>query len=133
MEREEYISLIEGLNGYCDCKELSKLTKLISEGEHLRNLCDAFSDKVNKSEEEEIYTGRLSDLILCSIQHGKEAGNLLEEEKLILYYYNEKDNYKKEKINLEKAKDLIKKDKVITLNCYSCDQQIDLVHNFEFQ
>ena len=137
MDREEYISLIRELNGYCDCKDLEALfdlrRKVVFLDENCHNLENSISDFENPKQEEKvpliILNEKKADLEnLIDNQYYPKLNNFIEQKKLKLYYHNEKNNYKKKEISSVEAHNLLEQNKIITIHCYKCDQQIDLAN-----
>lgn len=129
MEKDQYISLIKELNGYCDCKDLSKFSSLTKKikilGDKSSSLLESLSDiHESNSEVNDLYNKTLNDFNDCYEKQGQELISLVENNKLKSFYHNEKNDYKKEQVDTQKALKLLDKNKIITAHCSYCDQQI---------
>lgn len=130
--KEEYISNLFKENKSCSCGDLARFNHLNEKKKNLENLChDLFESLTSfhkgNLEVIEIYYKRVYDLKIISGEQNLELNYLIKKNKLNLFYHNEKEGYKKERINFEQGRELIKDEKIIAVECYNCAQQIAIV------
>lgn len=137
MDKNEYPSLIEELNGHCSCNELKKLydlgKRIISIDEKCYNL-ERSIDFENPKQKDRVPLELLKEKkeglkSLINNNYNPELNNLIEQKKLKLFYHDEENNYKKKEIDSEETLKLSKQNKIITIHCFNCDQQIDLTNS----
>ncbi|MEK6817408.1 MAG: hypothetical protein AABX80_01275 [Nanoarchaeota archaeon] len=130
--KEKYISNLFKKNKSCSCGDLVRFAHLDEQKKNLENLCHSLLESLTNfhkgnMEVIELYQKRLYDLEIISGEQNIELNSLIKKDKLNLFYHNEKEDYKKEKINFEQGRELMKDKKIITVNCYNCAQQIAIV------
>lgn len=135
MDKEECLALIEELNGYCNCKDLIDLYKIKRKASPLGKKCNNLENKIDfKTPAEkdrvplEILKENRIDLDNFVNAYYQELNALIKKGRLELYYHNENNNYFKEKVKSNSALELLKQNKIVTIHCANCDQQIDLAN-----
>lgn len=132
MDREEYIAKVFEKNEYCNCEDLVRLSYLEKERKDLSSICNDLFESllgINKGNGEvrKIYEQKIHKRENFHEEHNLELNSLIKKEKLKLFYHDEKENYKKQQVDYVKGRELLKKNKIITVHCHNCDQQIEAV------
>jgi len=136
MDKDEYVLLIEELNGYCSCKELKNLSDLGRRIKSIDEKCYALESSIDfedPKQEDRVSLELLKEKKeglenLINNDYNPELNNLIKQKKLKLFYHDEKNNYKKKEIDSEETLKLSGQNKIITIHCSNCDQQIDLTN-----
>ena len=137
MNREEYILGLFEKNKYCNCEDLSQLFSLEEKVKNLKDYCDDLFESLSgihkeNSEVHKLYDEKRSKHEGGCGKHSEELNSLIRKEKLKLFYHNEENSYKKQLITSDRVTELLKEEKIITVHCYNCDQQIGLISQREY-
>ncbi|MBI2003941.1 hypothetical protein HYS72_00565 [Candidatus Pacearchaeota archaeon] len=128
-KNEIYLSKLYKKSKQCDCESLVRLSYLAKKRKELETLCDdlsEFLENIHKGNDEvkNLYEKKIYERIGFYNEYNLELNLLVKNEKLKLYYHNEKNNYKKQRVSSEKGIKLLNKNKIITAHCSDCNQLI---------
>ncbi|MDP3758808.1 MAG: hypothetical protein Q8Q86_03740, partial [Candidatus Daviesbacteria bacterium] len=98
MDCEKYLSKLYKESKFCNCENLVRFAYLDEKKKNLRNLCWDLSESLNdihkgNFEVSELYEKKLYEFVNFSNEHNLELNLLIKNNKLKLYYHNEKNNY----------------------------------------
>jgi RNAse (barnase) inhibitor barstar len=138
MTKEEYLQQLMSKNNYCSCPQLSDLSKLRKESEKLEKICNEFDSTLDfenpKKEDLDILLDYLSTRkkFEANIEkYNSQLSSLLNKGYLKLNLHTYKGSWKKRKISTKYLEKLSTKS-LVTINCASCNQQIDILNSYEF-
>lgn len=138
MTKEEYLQQLMSKNDYCSCSQLSDLSNLGKESKKLEKICDEFRSTLDLENPKKEDLDYLLDYLSTRKKfetnvekYNSQLDSLLNKGylKLNLHFY--KGSWKKRKISLKSLGKLSKKS-LVTINCASCNQQIDILNSYEF-
>jgi len=137
MNKEKYIQYLESKGDSCDCPELSELFQIRKKAEKLERICDEFNERLDlenpKKEELDIILDYYSTYkkLEGAITHYKlQMTSLLNKENLKLNLHVNNGSWKVKNISLKEL-EYFSPSSIITINCSSCDQQIDILDAYE--
>lgn len=138
MTKEEYLKQLIDKNNYCNCPPLSDLSKVGRELEKLEKICNEFDRTLDLENPKREDLDNLLDYLSTRKKFEKnvedynsQLSSLLNKGYLKLNLHVYKGSWKKRKISTKSLKKLSKKS-IITINCASCNQQIDILDSYEF-
>ena len=128
-KNEFYLSKLYKESKFCNCGNLVRLSYLSEKRKELETRCfDLFKSLsgIHKESDEvrDLYDKKVYERIGFYNEHNLELNLLIKNEKLKLYYHNEKKNYKKQRVPSEKGIKLLNEKKIITAHCSDCNQLI---------
>ena len=132
MNLQEYIKSLEAKNGYCSCEDLTSLFEARKKAESLEKICDYLKAGVDLENPKPEDKGKLDVYLKAAENLGEKIDNYHRElfnniniGKLRLFLHDEEQFRRIYRISPEKAKRLLKEEKIITVHCSVCDQQVD--------
>jgi hypothetical protein len=143
MNKEEYLKYLMEKSKYCSCPSLSELSKIGKDSEKLERICDEFyvaldleNPKIEDLNKILDYSNACKKFEASVEDYKSQLSFLLNKGdlKLNLHYHNQVCHNKVWKKREIKNSSLAKfpKESIITLNCASCNSQIDILNSYAF-
>ena len=128
-KNEFYLSKLYKKSKFCNCGNLVRLSCLSEKRKELETLCQdlfEFLSGIYKGNDEvkNIYEKKVYERIGFYNEHNLELNLLIKNEKLKLYYHNEKNNYNKQPTTYKRVEKLLNKKKIVCVHCSNCNQLI---------
>ena len=140
MELEEYITELEGQNGYCECDEISGLLETRKEVVGLEKRCNFYENNISledpKPEDRDIleeYGEKVKEFNLRAKQYWEDLGDCLNKEDVFFRFHDKNCQGFAVRIPSEEAKRLYddNEEPILTIHCGKCEQQIDFTDSLE--
>tara|TARA_Y100000034_G_C6907887_1_gene421898 strand:- start:594 stop:1007 length:414 start_codon:yes stop_codon:yes gene_type:complete len=134
MNREKYVMQVKTRNSYCSCSDLSRLFEKSKKAELLERKCNSLKANINlknpNTEDRkslENYKETYEDFEKTVGDYHIEIRKKVKEDKLKLILHDKKEFKPLKQISLEETIVLKEQEPIITVNCFNCNQQIDLI------
>ena len=133
MNSQEYLKELRKRDGECGCFPLTLLFCKRGDVNHLEKECDSLSEGLdpNKPDHKHLlrwqkYQERAEQFQKAVRAYREKISELIDDGDLNIFYHNPKTESQRQ-VSSEEAKGLLKKGELLTINCSSCNQQVDIL------
>jgi len=138
MNKEEYVNQLMKKSKYCNCPQLSEISKIGEESRKLEKICGDFDASLDLKNPKMKDLDNLLDYANVRKkfeanveEYNSQLSSLLNNGDLKLNLHSYNGSWKKRKITINSLAKLPKKS-VIAINCAYCNQQIDILNSYKF-